>query len=334
MWACTWYACELYELMGACALAAVAGVFFTHARLFAAITGMDGHPLWIAALAGVLRSPQAWVLVFAPLALAGAHLAARRSPRLRWRRAAYPLRALFSFSIVLLVYRCVNAYVAVFQPWDRDEVLAALDARLWLGHTPAQWLDGIVSPPLTWLMCGAYASWFVLVYATVWVMLQHSQQAAAEYVNTAVLAFYLGYLTYLLVPAIGPAYTLPFRHPLSGLVGLFTQGQARLARDCFPSLHTGLAVVMATSVWRYRRRWFPWYAALTAAIILSTMYLRFHYGIDVVAGAALGCVTAYIGPVLTRAWRQRQLLAAAARAWPRAGRVATVATTAVPGSNY
>jgi len=84
-------------------------------------------------------------------------------------------------------------------------------------------------------------------------------------------------------------------------------------KDIFPSLHT------ATPLWftffalhqmRRDRRW-RWPALVTAFfsanIIFSTMLLRWHYGIDVVAGFCLAIVAGLAAPRLAameEAWRR------------------------------
>jgi membrane-associated phospholipid phosphatase len=93
---------------------------------------------------------------------------------------------------------------------------------------------------------------------------------------------------------------------MGGIASVFTHDQTLLARDCFPSLHTGISVVMLVYVWRYRRKWLWLYGPMTFLIVWSTMYLRFHYGIDVIAGAALATAMTQLCPLATRWWEQRR----------------------------
>jgi membrane-associated phospholipid phosphatase len=58
-------------------------------------------------------------------------------------------------------------------------------------------------------------------------------------------------------------------------------------RDCFPSGHTEIPLLTLWLARRYRRKLFLVYLPITAAMIFSTVYLRFHYVVDVLAGAAL-----------------------------------------------
>ncbi|MBX6352544.1 MAG: phosphatase PAP2 family protein [Thermoflavifilum sp.] len=307
------YRLELYELVGACASVAAVIVFFAFANRLDARMGITGyHWRVVANLVALGRSPLTWafVVVMGALLVAMHHL--RASSRPGAENAAYVLRVLASFCVLMGIYRIVNAYITVFDPFDRDTILWNLD-RAWFGQTPAAWFDQMAPLPwLTWLMNAAYLSWYIMTCATILCMLAHSRGAAMAYVFTAILTFYLGYIGYVLVPAVGPLYTVPFRHALGGLTEWFLQQRWLALHDCFPSLHTAISVVMWTFVWRYRRRLVWLYTPLCSLIILSTMYLRFHYGVDVIAGLALAGVTTQVGPLAVAAWERRRQQAASA----------------------
>ena len=54
--------------------------------------------------------------------------------------------------------------------------------------------------------------------------------------------------------------------------------------DAFPSGHTAIAVLSAMLASTYRLRIKLIYWILTIGIIFSTVYLRYHYVVDVIAG--------------------------------------------------
>jgi membrane-associated phospholipid phosphatase len=76
-------------------------------------------------------------------------------------------------------------------------------------------------------------------------------------------------------------------------------GEESARRDIFPSLHTALPTYLTIASFLNRRerpfRWvWPPMALVTSQIILATMFLRWHYLVDVVAGLTLA-VTAAAG---------------------------------------
>jgi len=108
------------------------------------------------------------------------------------------------------------------------------------------------------------------------------------------LGFLVTYLGYLLVPVRGPRFFLESLHtaPLQGL-WLFSPLREVIDRlesvhyDCFPSGHVALTLLAC-----WGARWIsPALARLywiyAACMVFSTVYLRYHYTVDLVAGALL-----------------------------------------------
>jgi membrane-associated phospholipid phosphatase len=68
-----------------------------------------------------------------------------------------------------------------------------------------------------------------------------------------------------------------------------------IKRDAFPSGHTGIALTVLYLSWRYDRRLFMLFLPCTLSLIFSTVYLRYHYVVDVLAGIALTALTLLLG---------------------------------------
>jgi membrane-associated phospholipid phosphatase len=105
---------------------------------------------------------------------------------------------------------------------------------------------------------------------------------------------FLGLLGYLLVPAIGPMYTLRglYTIPLSQPISIFNQQLefmdfARIHRDVFPSMHVAMSFLVWLYALRNCRALFWLLSPLILSLWVSTVYLRYHYLIDVVAGLFL-----------------------------------------------
>ena len=115
------------------------------------------------------------------------------------------------------------------------------------------------------------------------------------------------YLGYVLLPAVGPRFELKELEqiPLHGL-WLFQGLQATLNRlegvayDAFPSGHTELTILAWWSSLRLSKRWFSAYFGYTLSIIFATVYLRYHYTVDVFAGALLAIFLIAATPFLYR----------------------------------
>jgi membrane-associated phospholipid phosphatase len=99
---------------------------------------------------------------------------------------------------------------------------------------------------------------------------------------------------YLLVPAIGPLYTLRDQYTVPLHQGLAMLNHevdfmdfARIRRDVFPSLHVAISFVVWLYAYRNSKKLFWILSPLILSLWVSTVYLRYHYLIDVVAGLIL-----------------------------------------------
>jgi membrane-associated phospholipid phosphatase len=187
-------------------------------------------------------------------------------------------------------------------PRDFDSALAAIDHAI-LGVNPTVWLERSTWPALTEVLQLAYSSYYFLPLVLAVVLWRKNHPERFHFfVFIIVLGFYLSYLGYVMVPAIGPRF-LPSiveaqTKPLTGL--LFFQplrrmldGVEGITRDCFPSGHTELTLLVLYYARKFHRRTFWVLLPFGIGIVLSTVYLRYHYVVDVLAGAlvALAIVT-------------------------------------------
>ncbi len=74
---------------------------------------------------------------------------------------------------------------------------------------------------------------------------------------------------------------------------LTPEQQYSTAWNCFPSMHTSIAFAAILLSWREKSRWYKWVIGIYCwSIIFSTLYLKIHWVIDMIAGMlfAYGCV--------------------------------------------
>ena len=174
-------------------------------------------------------------------------------------------------------------------PWLRDA------DRSLFAQDPGVLLESWVSPPLTNAFSLAYGLYYVLpLFLAIWFYVRE-RVAFRELVAGEIGALFIGYLGYLYLPAVGPYMHHPetFSVALSGdfvgdAIRLLNADRSTAApRDAFPSLHTCNAVTILLVCWKHDRRAFLVYLVPMTALIAATVYLRFHYVVDVAAGALL-----------------------------------------------
>jgi membrane-associated phospholipid phosphatase len=121
------------------------------------------------------------------------------------------------------------------------------------------------------------------------------------------------------VPGWGPYWYLKpnFQHELQGNVFWplvrETVDAGGSQKDIFPSLHTGAPTFLAIFSFRHRKHFpfrytWPIITFLATQIILATLFLRWHYLCDVIAGLALAATASVVGQRIAdweRARRER-----------------------------
>jgi len=248
--------------------------------------------------------PAAPVLLSLHFAGAALLLAAIRYPG----RVSWWFRSWYPVVYVGLCFKEMEVLIpAVRRSRDADRWLADLDYSFWHAN-PTVWLERIQSPPLTEYLQVVYTLFVPAVLWIAFLLWIGRRHAEFQYYAFLIsLGFLVSYVGYLIVPARGPRFLL--RHlqhqPLEGLwfFHALQGGLDRLesiAYDCFPSGHTELTVLAWWSSRKFASRLFWPYFAYTSSIIFATVYLRYHYTIDVLAGAGVAALLLIAGPSLYR----------------------------------
>jgi membrane-associated phospholipid phosphatase len=205
------------------------------------------------------------------------------------------LRDWFPFLVILLMYYSLwGDATLLLVTTDRDAALMAWDQRLF-GFQASVAMQPIISPPLTAWMEFAYTFHIINIpIVACFIYMRRSRERFREMMTGILVISFFGLLGYLLVPAIGPLYTLRDQYtvPLSQPLALVNRqiefmDFARIKRDVFPSLHTGISFLVWLYALRNSRRLFWILAPFILSLWVSTVYLRYHYLVDVLAGLLL-----------------------------------------------
>jgi PAP2 superfamily len=203
---------------------------------------------------------------------------------------------------------------AALPPWLNGLAGAPIDPLLaWseravLGTTLAELLDPYVSDGWTLFWGLAYSLHLPLFFALPLLHHRVGRRARAErLVLTLSLAMYLGFVGYALFPALGPVGTMSGLRSLGSNVATETVASYGVALGTFPSLHAGICAAVAIDGWRTSRRWGIVFTLIAILIWGSTIYLRYHWLPDLLAGLLLVLFADALARRLLAAWPVRPL---------------------------
>lgn len=211
---------------------------------------------------------------------------------------------------VIFIYTSLGDLIQHLQP-DIDPLLIRIDYFLFGVH-PTVWIERWIVPWLTDLMSVAYGSYYFLPVLLMMVLyLKGREQELNLSLFVLVFGYYISFIGYILFPAIGPRYTLTHLQtiPLEGsfLTDWVRDGLNALEhnkRDVMPSGHTQIALVVLYLSYRYERIVFYLFLPIVTGLILSTIYLRYHYVVDLFAGGGLAVGCMIFGPPLFELWNR------------------------------
>ncbi|EEF62254.1 phosphatase PAP2 family protein [Pedosphaera parvula] len=205
----------------------------------------------------------------------------------RWR-----LRLLFYPVAMNLIYAHMSIAIPQIQPAHMDTLLQRMDDLLLGGSLSLRW-QAFVHPVFTELFSFCYLLFFpYLAFSLITYFLGNLDVLKKFFVGLFTI-YGLGFLGYSLLPASGPHIAMAdrFTIPLTGWC--FTKWNAALVVhgsngvDVFPSLHCAVTAFLLFFDRRHCPKRFKCLLIPCLGLWLSTIYLRYHYTIDVLCGFAL-----------------------------------------------
>jgi len=204
----------------------------------------------------------------------------------------YALRHWYVLVVIPLSFSEMGLYVHHFRVIDYDPILVEIDHWL-LGVHPTVWLQRWHHPVLVEVSQLCYSTFFFLPVVLALVLLARRRWELFERCAFLIAyGFYLSYLGYMVVPAVGPRLVIGHLHPfpLEGValaepIRHALDSMEKIKRDCFPSGHTMMTLATLWGAARWHRPTFWVMLPIGSVLIFATVYLRYHYVIDVVMGA-------------------------------------------------
>jgi membrane-associated phospholipid phosphatase len=235
-------------------------------------------------------------------------------------------RRIYVIPLVLFLFDQVQNYIKVINPHDYDDMLIKWDYAIF-GLNPTEWIYQFANPVLTELLQISYASYFIMPIILGLELHFRKDEAFNKFAGYLLFGYYFSYLLYLIIPAIGPRFVLhDFESINIELPGLFLTEYIRyiinsgenipieilkgisdlnpaffVNRDCMPSGHTLVTTINMICAFKFKSK-FKWvFLVLTILLIISTVYLRYHYVVDIIAGLILVVLIFLFEPYIRKA---------------------------------
>ena len=199
------------------------------------------------------------------------------------------------------LYKEVERLAAVIGDWRLTAAIPAWESALFAGQ-PSQYLsERLAFVPLSEYLHFCYLAHVIVIPAVAAYWYVSGRRAAFAELLLLLTTVLLGsYLFFILLPVDSPYYlSQRLGPPLSGhfFFDLVHQMSARggARGGAFPSAHVSGALVVTLVAWRRQRRLAYLLVPLTGGVMIATVYGRFHYALDALAGAglAIAVVAAY-----------------------------------------
>lgn len=193
--------------------------------------------------------------------------------------------------------------------WDQA-LFGSQPSVLFMDRLPYLWLSEI--------FYAAYFSYYVMIAGIGLALFLRNRGQFFHFVSVVSFVFYLCYLIYIFLPVIGPrvffreidGYALPpdlqalapaDSFPAAVKAGVFFRIMAFIYHvfeapgAAFPSSHVAVALCTVSFSFRYLRAIRYPHLALALVLCASTVYCRYHYVVDVLAGMVTAAVLVPLG---------------------------------------
>lgn len=227
-------------------------------------------------------------------------------------------RTIYIAPVVFIIYSQIHNYIPLINPHLYDLTLIEWD-KLIFSVNPTEWIYRISNPVFTEYFQFSYMLYFVMpIVHGIELHVSKKHEELGSFTRNILFAFYLSYLLYFIMPAIGPRFFIHDFATLSAeLPGLwlteFFRGIVNngggipigvsnpadfVNRDCMPSGHTMITLVNVYLVFKHKSRFRIPIFIFAMSLIFATIYLRYHYVVDVIAGVIFAFISIKLEPII------------------------------------
>jgi len=227
--------------------------------------------------------------------------------------------------LILLTFKELYFMIKPIRQQDYDYLFIQIDRWLF-GTDPTHFLYQFSNPLITEILQIVYGMFYLLPIILGLSLLRNKRFLAVDFATFSVIyGFYLSYLGYFTLPGVGPRFTLHnFETMNETLPGLLLTNTLRefvniaehvpagtpnpadvVQRDVFPSGHTMITLIVMYLSIKLKSRTRYFFIPVGSLLILATVYLWYHYVIDLIGGLAFMIFSVWSGKYIFNWWMRK-----------------------------
>jgi membrane-associated phospholipid phosphatase len=237
------------------------------------------------------------------------------------RRSIGFLRHFYPILMYAVFYRECEALNLMIVDRYLDRSFIALEERLFGLQPSVRFMEAFPSLAVSEFFYAAYFSYYIMIVGVGIALYFQDRQRFFHFIAVVSFVFYVCFTIYIFLPVIGPPVfyvpiagfpgqeELPFyplRFPPAVRSGIFFHIMQLIYRyfeghgAAFPSSHVAVAICTLYFTWRYLPRRRVLHLSAVVALCFSTVYCRYHYAVDVLAGVLTAAIVIPLGESLYR----------------------------------
>lgn len=232
-------------------------------------------------------------------------------------RALDFLRHFYPVLLYVGFFRETGELNQMFASGFLDPIFIRLDEKIFGAQPSLTFMPSLPYWPVSEIFYASYFSYYVMITGVGLALFLRDRRQFFHYLSVISFVFYVCYLIYIFTPVTGPrvffrvidGYELPPdvrpqvvpEYPAAVQAGTFFRIMAWIYENfeapgaAFPSSHVAVAITTLYFSFRYLPRIRFAHLLMVVLLCFSTIYCRYHYVVDVLAGIVTAAVLVPLG---------------------------------------
>ena len=199
------------------------------------------------------------------------------------------LQNILVFALMTFLYKETAMLNTLIFP-KIDEFLSILDQNIFKFQPSIEFSKHFNSIFFSELFYFGYFCYYLLPLVVLGILYKFSPQKIEEFGFILITSFLLYYFIFIIIPAEGPQFYFTFIDNYIEAQGIFgnlvklIQKNGEAPTAAFPSSHVGISWIVIFWLYQNFRKSVKYFLPFVILLMFSTVYIKAHYFVDVVAG--------------------------------------------------